>query len=120
MTLTIGGVDITPFIAFKGLKYTLSDVDAPNAGRSMDATMHRARVASKMRLDITCRPLKTTEVSTVLQAIYPEWVTVVYTDPRTGSNVSKTMYSNNRTVNFLMHKSDHDLWMVESFPLVER
>ena len=102
------------------LSIVLSDIDAPNTGRSMDATMHRARVASKMRLDVTCRPLTTTEVSTVLRAIYPEWVTVVYTDPRTGSNVSKTMYSNNRKASFLMHKSDHDLWMVESFPLVER
>lgn len=119
MTLTIDGVDITPFVAFKGLAYSLNDVDAPNTGRSMDATMHRGRVASKIRLDITCRPLKTSEVSTVLQAIYPEWVTVVFTDPRSGSNVTKTMYSNNRKANFLITKGGYDLWTLDAFPLIE-
>ena len=120
MTFKIGGVDMTPYVAFKGFSYTLSDVDAPNTGRSMDATMHRGRVASKVRLDITCRPLTTSEVSTVLQAIYPEWVTVQFTDPRLGTDVTKTMYSNNRKANFLQHRSGSDLWSLDAFPLVER
>lgn len=120
MTLTINGVDFVPFIAFKGYNYLLSDIDDPDTGRTMDATMFRGRVASKVRLDITCRPLKTREVSTVLQAIEPEWVTVTYTDPRTGTDVTKTMYSNNRKASFLIHKGSYDLWTVDSFPLIER
>ena len=48
MIFTINGVDITPFIAFGGLQYSLNDVDAPNTGRSMDATMHRARVSARI------------------------------------------------------------------------
>lgn len=120
MTLTVNGVNLVPFVAVKGFQYSLNDIDAPNTGRSMDATMHRARVASKVRLDISCRPLKTSEVSTVLQAIFPEWVTVVFTDPRTGTDVTKIMYSNNRKANFLMHKTNYDLWTIDSFPLIER
>lgn len=122
MTLTINGVDITPFVAFGGFAYQHSDIDAPDSGRTMDAVMHRGRVASKIRLDITCRPLKTAEASTVLSAIAPEWVTVTFTDPMTASNVTKTMYSNNRKASYLIHRTNsaQDLWMIDTFPLIEQ
>ena len=124
MIFTINGVDITPFIAFGGLQYSLNDVDAPNTGRSMDATMHRSRVASKVRWDVTCRPLKTDEVQTVLNAIEPEWVTVQFTNPLTGYAITKTMYSNNRKAKFMMHRNGanggYDLWQIDAFPLIER
>jgi hypothetical protein len=121
MTLTINGVDIVPFVAFGGLAYLHSDIDAPDSGRTLDAQMHRGRVASKVRLDVTCKPLTTAEVQTVLNAIKPEWVTVVYTDPMLGTNVTKTMYSNNRKASFLLHRSNgQDMWKVDTFPLIEK
>lgn len=120
MTLTIGGVNIVPYIAQGGLKWQRNDIDSPNTGRTMDGTMHRGRVATKIRMDITCRPLTATELSTVLNAIYPEYVTVAYTDPMSGS-VTKTMYSNNNPASFLLIQSDGtELWTGVSFPLVER
>lgn len=120
MVLTINGVNILPYVAYGGFSYLLSDIDAPDSGRTMDAKMHRGRVASKVRLDITCKPLTTEEVGIVLNAIKPEWVTVVFTDPTSGLSVTKKMYSNNRKVNYLIrHKVKGDLWSVETFPLVE-
>ena len=122
MTLTINGVDITPYVAFGGVAYQHSDIDAPDSGRTMDAVMHRGRVASKIRLDITCRPLNVQETKTVLSAISPEWVTVSFTDPMTATVITKTMYSNNRKASYLIHRknSAQDLWMVEPFPLIEK
>lgn len=121
MTLTINGVDIIPFVAYNGFAYLHSDIDASDSGRTMDATMHRGRVASKIRLDITCRPLKDSEARIVLSAIQPEWVTVVFTDPMTGTDVTKTMYSNNRKASFLIAKRNgENLWKVDTFPLIER
>lgn len=121
MTLTIGGVDIVPFVAFGGFAYQHSDIDAADSGRTMDATMHRGRVASKIRLDITCRPLTDANVQTVLSAISPEWVTVVFTDPMTGTDVTKTMYSNNRKASFLLkRRNGENLWKIDTFPLIER
>lgn len=121
MTLTINGIDMTPYIAFGGVKWTRSDIDSPNTGRTMDGTMHRGRVTTKIRLDVTCRPLELTESAIVLSAIYPEYVTVTYTDPMLGRDVTKTMYSNNNPATFCIHRRDgRELWNGITFPLVER
>ena len=120
MTLQINGTDITPYIAYGGMKWSRNDVDAPNTGRTMDATMQRGRVATKIRLDITCRPLTSTEARIVLNAIQPEYVNVYYEDPMYGY-VTKSMYANNNPASFCIHKSNGvDYWDGITFPLVER
>lgn len=120
MRLTINGVDVVPYIAQGGVKWSRNDIDAPNTGRTMDGTMHRGRVTTKIRLDITCKPLKASELNIVLNAIYPEYVTVNYDDPMYGY-VQKTMYSNNNPASYLLPQLDgDDLWTGVTFPLVER
>lgn len=120
MVFTINGIDMTPYIAFGGLKWTRNDVDGPNAGRNMSGTMIRDRVATKIRLDVTCRPLTKAESAIVLTAIEPDAVSVVYTDPQAGTEVSKTMYANNNPAQFLMKKSNGtEYWSGITFPLVE-
>lgn len=117
----INGVDITDYIAFRGLKWQRSDIDAAESGRTMDGTMRRQRVAKKRRLDVTCRPLKESEVATVLSLIDPEWVTVQYFDPQEGQMVTRTMYSNNYPASFLIHRvNGEDLWDGITFPLIEQ
>ena len=133
--ITIDGVDITPYIAYQGVQWSRNDVNGPNAGRTMSGLMIRDRVATKIRLDITCRPLKTDELRTLLNLIYPEFVTVVYEDPMQGM-VSKTMYANNNKAQFLQkyepEETDcqwicgkdpgqpYERWFNITFPLVER
>lgn len=120
MILKINEVDILPYVAYKGIKWQLSDLDGPSAGRTLDGVMHRARVASKARLDITCRPLKASEAATVLQAIKPEYVKVEYIDPMEG-HTTKTMYANNRPATHLLIQDDGtEWWDGIVFPLVER
>jgi len=119
MTFTVNGVDMLPFIAKEGVKWQRSDLDAPDSGRTLDGIMHRGRVATKIRLDVTCRPLTSGEASTVLNAIYPEFVSVTYTDPMYGT-VTKTMYSNNNPASFLMiDEEDTEWWAGITFPLIE-
>ena len=121
MTLTIGGVDMTPYIARKGFKWQRSDVDSPSAGRTLDGSLVRGRVATKIRLDITCRPLTASEASTVLNAIAPEWVSVTYNDPMLGRRTGVQMYSNNNPASYLMEKSDGtEWWDGITFPLIEQ
>ena len=120
MTLTIGGLDVVPLIAQGGVKWQRNDIDSPDTGRTMDGLLHRGRVTTKIRLDITCRPMKASELQTLLYAIYPEYVTVIYDDPMYG-RVQKSMYSNNNPAAFLLLQPDgDDLWTGISFPLVER
>ena len=120
MILTIDGVDITPYIAYRGVKWQRSDLDAPNSGRGLDGKLLRNRVASKVRLDVTCIPLPADQASIVLTAIMPQWVKVKYTDPQVGSEVTKTMYSNNNPASYLMRRPDGEYWDGITFPLIEQ
>ena len=120
MTFTINGTDILPYIAYRGIKWSRNDVDSPDTGRTMDGLMHRGRVGTKIRLDITCRPLTEAEAQIVLNLIMPEFVTVRYSDPMTGTVVTRTMYSNNNPASFLLMKGNIGYWDGISFPLIER
>lgn len=120
MVLKINGVDILPFVAQKGVKWQRNDLDGQNAGRTMDGTMYRSRVTSKVRLDITCVPLRSEDAAKVLNAIYPEYVSVEYTDPMYGL-VTKTMYSNNTPATHMFVQSGGtEYWSGITFPLIER
>lgn len=120
MTLIINGVDITPYIAYGGLKWSRNDIDAPNTGRAMNGLMYRGRVTTKIRLDVTCKLLEADELRVVLNLILPEYVTVTYDDPMYGT-VTKTMYSNNNPAVYQVHKNDgREFWSGVTFPLIER
>jgi len=120
MTLTVNNVDMIPYIAQGGIKWQRNDIDAPNTGRTMDGTMMRGRITTKIRLDITCRPLTAAELSIVLNAILPQYVTVTYSDPMYGSAI-KTMYSNNNPAAFFfIDEKGVERWNGVSFPLIER
>ena len=118
--VVIDGTDITPYIKYQGVQWTRNDIDGPNAGRTLSGLMVRDRVATKIRLDITCRPITSDQLRILLNLIYPEFVTVTYDDPMLGV-VTKTMYSNNNSSEFLLlRKSGVEWWHNISFPLVER
>lgn len=119
MRLTVNGTDMTPYIAFGGLKWQRNDIEAPDAGRNMSGTMERGRVGTKIRLDVTCRPMTAAELGIVLNTIQPETVTVTYDDPLYGY-VAKTMYSNNNPASFQMKRRDgKEYWAGVTFPLIE-
>ena len=119
MTLSIDGTDITSYIAYGGLKWSRQDVDSADAGRDMAGYMHRGRVATKIRLDVTCRLLNSTELYTVLNLLLPEQVAVTYNDPMLGT-VTKLMYANNNPAVYQIKKSNGDeYWSGVTFPLIE-
>jgi hypothetical protein len=121
MVFEINGFDITSYIAYGGVKWQRSDVDGESAGRMLDGTLERNRVATKIRLDVTCRPLNLAEASTVLTAIMPEWVSVRYTDPQMGAVATRTMYSNNNPASYAIKRSDGtEWWDGITFPLIEQ
>lgn len=121
MYFKINGIDILPYIAEDGLKWTRNDVDASDAGRTMDATMHRGRVAVKERIDLTMRPMKTEHVNMILNLILPEYVTLEWDfDPLYGY-VNKQMYSNNVPATCAtIYPDGMAVWDDITFPLVER
>ena len=117
MVFKINGVDMLPYIAQNGIKWQRNDIDGATAGRTMDGTMHRQRVTSKVRLDVTCLPLYSSDAATVLNAINPEYVEVEYTDPMKGLVVTQ-MYSNNVPATYV--DTYTNMWEGIAFPLIER
>ena len=121
MVFQINGVDITPYIAFGGLKWSRNDVEAANAGRMQNGLMQRDRVAIKYRWDVTCRPLTAEEQATVLTLIESEYVTVTYVDPTTNTTQTGTYYSNNIPSTFaIIDSKGIEWWTGLAFPLVQQ
>lgn len=120
MVVIVNGTNITELIAYRGLSFLYSDIDSPNAGRTMDALMHRGKIAEKIRLDINCIPMKKEQARALFNLIRPEYVTVTFDDIQDGM-VTKTMYSNNKKVNYLMRrKNGEELVDGITFPLIEQ
>lgn len=120
MKLIVNGTDLTKYIAYGGFKWSRNDVEAVGTGRTMDGTMQRGRVSTKIRLDITCRLLTAEELRIVLNTIFPMYVTVNYYDPMYGET-TKTMYSNNNPAVYQLCKNDgREYWSGVTFPLIER
>lgn len=119
--LYVDGFNMTPYIAFGGLQWQRSDIDDSDTGRDLAGDLRRNRVATKRRLDVTCKPLKSRDLKNVLTAIMPEFVTVRYYDPQEGALVSRTMYSNNNPATFALKKPDGTVyWTGVTFPLIEK
>ena len=119
--ISIDGTDITNLIAYQGVQWKRNDIDGPSAGRTLSGLMIRDRVATKIRLDITCRQLTLDEVRMLLNLLMPEFVSVTYDDPMDGL-VTRTMYANNNGAQFLFARDNDtkEWWDNVSFPLVER
>lgn len=113
-------VDITPMIAWQGLTFSRNDVDAPDAGRTMDGTMHRGRVASKEKMEIKTVQLTRAQVSALETLLFPETIQVRVTPyPRTNATHTMTMYSNNVKATYIIHRANGEDLQSLSFPLVE-
>lgn len=119
--INIDGTDITHLIAYQGVQWKRNDIDGPSAGRTLSGLMIRDRVATKIRLDITCRQLTLDETRMLLNLLMPEFVSVTYDDPMDGL-VTRTMYANNNGAQFLFARDNDtkEWWDNVSFPLVER
>ena len=113
-------VDITPYIAFQGLTFSVNSIDAPDAGRDMSGLMHRGRVSVKEKMNINTIPLTKAQSSSLQTLLYPETIQVRVTPyPRTNAAQILSMYSNNVKVTYLIHYSSGEDMQSLSFPLIE-
>lgn len=124
MTFLIDGTDVTKLIAFGGIKFKRNDIDGPNAGRGLDGSMIRDRVAIKGRWDFTVHPCSYADCVQLLQLLQPEWLTLTTDYNMTGEVTAYTVYTNNIEVPFLMYREiDGELvpWVNSfTFPIVEK
>lgn len=112
-------VDITPYIAFQGLTFSVNSIDAPDAGRDMSGLMHRGMIAIKEKMNIQTVQLTKSEASTLISLLLPQSFQVRVTPyPNTNAAKTMTMYSNNVKTTYTI-KCANDELMSLSFPLIE-
>lgn len=124
MTIEIysGGtwVNITPYIAYQGITFSRNDVEAPDAGRTLDGIMHRGRVAIKEKIEIKTKPLTRAQTALIHGLLYPETFEVrVNPYPNTNASKTFTMYANNFKTSYIIHRENGEDIQSMSFPLVE-
>lgn len=119
----IDGLDITEYLNWDGIKYGTNDLDSEEAGRTLDGEMHRSRVATKIRWDLTTKKLTTGEARMILRLIRPEWVNLTCLDLVEGPRTYR-VYSNNHSIELeasgLDAMSGKLLWREFTFPLIEK
>ena len=112
--------DITPYIAWQGLTFSLNSIDAPDAGRDMSGTMHRGMVAIKEKMSIQTIQLTRAQSAWIQNLLLPESFYVRVTPyPRTNAEQTMLMYSNNVKVTYVIHRANGEDLQSLSFPLVE-
>lgn len=113
-------VNITPWIKYQGLTFSRNDVDAPDAGRDMSGYMHRGRVASKEKMNISTVQLTRAQSARLQSLLFPETILVrVNPYPRTNSSQIFYMYSNNVNTQYVIHRENGEDLQELSFPLIE-
>ena len=112
-------IDITPYIAFQGLTFSVNSIDAPDAGRDMSGLMHRGMIAIKEKMNIQTVQLTKSQASTLITLLLPQSFEVRVTPyPQTNAAKTMTMYSNNVKTTYTI-KCANDELMSLSFPLIE-
>ena len=120
MKIRINGTDISNMVKTEGAQWQRNDVEGPNAGRNLNATMIRDRVAIKLNWTISCRMLTKAEAQRLLSLIEPEYVSVVIDDPLRGDGYTSVYYSNNVPASYKWTDPDGvEWWEGITFPLVE-
>lgn len=118
----INGVDILHLTEQNGIEWSRNDIDSAKAGRTMDATMHRGRVAIKFKANVKCLPMNREDELALMQLILPEFVTVETNMHPLYTGHSARYYSNNVPATIAAADPDTGemLWEGISFPLVEQ
>lgn len=123
LVFKIGGLDLLPYIAERGIRWKRNDVDSADAGEMLDGTLRRDRIIMRRTMEITIKnvpALTTPEISKIMKAIHLQWVTVEFNDPLEGKVLMRQFYSNNVPATASREIGGVLYWDGFTFPLIER
>lgn len=98
--------------------YKLEDVSTADAGRTEDTLMHKKRIGQLVGIELSWQNIPTSEVSQILKAFDPEYVTVNYLDAKQGGYVTAVFYVSDRSAP--LYNARKGLWRNVSFNLIKR
>ena len=96
----------------------ISDLDG-ETNRNANGDLIRDRIATKRKLEIEYQPLDPSEISLILKAISPVFISVEYPDPQEGG-VIKTMYAGDKSSPMYSIINGQPKWSGLKFNLIEK
>ena len=115
----IGEEDFSRLVEEGGIKWSRNDLDAEGAGRSLNGTMRRKRVAVKRKLSFTCWRMDTETIMALNRALYPQFINVTYLDPIDGVS-TRTFYGSSVESATQVVINGETYWEGTTFALIER
>ena len=113
-------VDITPWIAWQGLTFSVNSIDSWDAGRDMAGYMHRGMIGIKEKMNVQTIQLTRAQTARLISLLLPESFLVRVTPyPNTNATKILTMYSNNVKTTYVIHRENGEDLQSVSFPLIE-
>ena len=92
--IIINGEDFNP----ASCKFKYETFDNENSGRTLDGTMHRDVICTKISIQLEWNSIPVAEMSRLLTALDSPFFTVRYFNPQQGKFVEDTFYCGNRSV----------------------
>lgn len=99
----------------------VEDISGPDAGRTLDALMHKNKVAEKQTHKLTFNNPTPEEVVRISQGFgSTEYFQARYVDPKTNNEVEKTFYAGTRSFPRKIWTVRHKRYGQVSFDIIER
>lgn len=114
----IQSVDGKSIKAPSSYQWDMEDLSDSSAGRTEDCVMHKNRIGQKVAISLSWNNISTDDVSTILKAFNPEYISVKYLDPMQGGYTTKTFYVGNRSAP--LYNGKLGLWSNLSFKIIEK
>ncbi len=112
---SVGGVAVKAPSVYK---WKLQDISAPDAGRTEDGTMDKARIGQVVGIDLAWNNIDTACASAILNAFNPEYITIEYLDPKAGAYLTDEFYVGDRSAP--LYNCKMGLWSNVSFSIIGR
>ena len=103
----------------KSFTVSISDLDG-ESNRNANGELIRDRIATKRKLEIEYQPLDPSEISLILKAISPVFISVEYPDPQEGGVITKTMYAGDKSSHMYSIINGQPKWSGLKFNLIEK
>lgn len=98
--------------------WKLEDVSASDAGRTEDTVMDKMRIGQIVGIELSWSYPTTEEISAILTAFNPEYITVTYLDALKGDFETAEFYVGNRSAP--LYNTRIGRWENVSFNLIKR
>lgn len=117
----INDLDILPYIEDDNFRFEDNDLDSDDAGRTLDAEMHRGKIADKVTWSIKLRPLPASLTAPIYAELVKEFVTVTTDIHPRYETATLVMYNSKRSAKLLtLYNDGTKLWKDFTFNLIER